>query len=236
LFTALSEWQALSGGAFDPSIGRLIQAWDVHGEGRIPSTEALARARASSGFRHLDFDAVQCTVTRRADVVIDVGAFGKGEALDRLEQQLDDRPWMVDFGGQVSVHGVPPGQGGWPVSIAHPLDRQRAYVEVILRTGSLSTSGGSERDLVVDGRRISHHLDPRTGGPAAFNGSVTVWHRRALIADILSTALFVMGPDDGLRWAESRGIAACYLVPDGHGEISIRATAAFRKSVRRGDS
>ena len=234
LFTALSEWQALSGGAFDPSIGRLIQAWDVHGEGRIPSTGALAHARASSGFRHLDFDAVQCTVTRRADVVVDVGAFGKGEALDRLEQRLGDRPWMVDFGGQVSVRGVPPG-GGWPVSIAHPLDRQRAYAEVILREGSLSTSGGSERDLVVDGRRISHHLDPRTGGPAAFDGSVTVWHRRALIADILSTALFVMGPDHGLRWAESRGIAACYLIPDGHGEISMRATAAFRKSVLAGD-
>jgi FAD:protein FMN transferase len=234
LFAALSEWQALSGGAFDPSIGRLIQAWDVHGEGRIPSREDLAHARASSGFRHLDFDAVHCTVIRRADVAIDVGAFGKGEALDRLEQPLGDRPWMVDFGGQVSVHGVPPGRGGWPVSIAHPLDRQRAYVEVTLRAGSLSTSAGSERDLVVHARRISHHLDPRTGGPAAFDGSVTVWHRRALVADILSTALFVMGPDDGLRWAESRGIAACYLVPDGHGEVSMRATAAFRKSVLSG--
>ena len=236
LFAALSEWQALSGGAFDPSIGRLIRAWDIHGEGRIPSTEDLAHARASSGFRHLDFDAVHCTVTRLADVAIDVGAFGKGEALDRLEQWLGDQPWMVDFGGQVSVHGVPPGLSGWPVSIAHPLDRQRAYVEVTLPAGSLSTSAGSERDLVVDGRRISHHLDPRTGGPAAFDGSVTVWHRRALVADILSTALFVMGPDDGLRWAESRGIAACYLVPDGHGEVWMRATAAFRRTVLRDDN
>ena len=103
MFAALSEWQAASGGAFDPSIGRLIQAWDVHGQGRIPSTEDLARARASSGFRLLDFDAARCTVTRRADVAIDVGAFGKGEALDRLERRLGDRPWMVDFGGQVSV-------------------------------------------------------------------------------------------------------------------------------------
>src|SRR6185503_5447983 len=73
LFAALSEWQTSSGGAFDPSIGRLIQAWDVHGEGRIPSTGDLAHARASSGFRYLDFDPVHCTVTRRADVVIDVG-------------------------------------------------------------------------------------------------------------------------------------------------------------------
>ena len=155
MFAVLSDWQTASGGAFDPSIGRLIQAWDVHGQGRIPSPADLAQARASSGFRHLDFDAVRCTVTRRADVAIDVGAFGKGEALDRVEQRLGDEPWMVDFGGQVSVHGVPPGRGEWPVSIAHPLDRQRAYVEVALRAGSLSTSAGSERDLFVNGRRIA---------------------------------------------------------------------------------
>jgi thiamine biosynthesis lipoprotein len=231
MFAVLSDWQTTSGGAFDPSIGRLIQAWDVHGQGRIPSPADLAQARASSGFRHLDFDAVRCTVTRRADVAIDVGAFGKGEALDRVEQRLGDEPWMVDFGGQVSVHGVPPGRGEWPVSIAHPLDRQRAYVEVGLRAGSLSTSAGSERDLFVNGRRIGHHLDPRTGVPAAFGGSVTVWHRRALVADIMSTALFVMGPDEGLRWAESRGIAACYLIPDTNREVSMRATTAFRRSV-----
>jgi thiamine biosynthesis lipoprotein len=234
LFAALAEWQTASGGAFDPSIGRLIQAWDVHGEGRIPSTEDLAHARASSGFQYLDFDAVHCTVTRRADVVIDVGAFGKGEALDRLEQRLGDQPWMADFGGQVSVHGVPPGRGGWLVSIAHPLDRQRAYMDVTLRSGSLSTSAGSERDRIVGGRRITHILDPRTGGPVTFGGSVTVWHRRALAADILSTALFVMGPDAGLRWAESRGIAACYLVPDAHDGVSTQATTAFRKGVFSG--
>ena len=234
MFVVLSEWQASSGGAFDPTIGRLIQAWDVHGQGRVPATRDLAQARASSGLRHVAFDAVRCTITRRADVAVDVGAFGKGEALDRLEQRLGDRPWMADLGGQVSVHGNPPGRAGWPVSIGHPLDRQRAYVELTLRAGSLSTSAGSERDLFVGGRRITHILDPRTGGPVTFDGSVTVWHRRALVADILSTALFVMGPDEGLQWADSRGIAACYLVPDGQGEVSMRATAAFRQSVLTG--
>ena len=234
MFAALSEWQAASGGAFDPSIGRLLQAWDVHGRGRIPSAPDLAQARASSGFRHLDFDATHCTITRRADVAIDVGAFGKGEALDRLERALGDGPWMADFGGQVSAHGALPGRDGWPVAIGHPMDRHRPFVELTLRAGSLSTSAGFERDLLVGGQRIAHIFDPRTGGPAAFGGSVTVWHRRALVADILSTALFVMGPDEGLQWAESRGIAACYLVPDRHRGVSMRATAAFRRSVLSG--
>ena len=84
---------------------------------------------------------------------------------------------------------------------------------------------------MVSGRRIGHILDPGTGGAVAFPGSVTVWHRRALVADILSTALFVMGPDEGVEWAESRGIAACFLVPDRRGSVRMLMTAAFRASV-----
>jgi thiamine biosynthesis lipoprotein len=231
VFAELSDWQAESGGAFDPSIGRLLQAWDVHDRGRVPLPQDLARARATSGFSLLQLDAVRCTVTRLGDVALDAGAFGKGEALDRLSPVLGDRPWLVDLGGQVAANGAPPGQSGWPVGVAHPLDRQRAYLEVRLPTGSLATSAGSERDLVVAGRRVAHILDPRTGGPAAFRGSVVVWHVRALVADILSTALFVMGPDEGLPWAAARGIAAGFLVPESGGRVSVRATPAFRRSV-----
>jgi len=81
--------------------------------------------------------------------------------------------------------------------------------------------------MTVDGARVSHIFDPRTMRPAGFEGSVTVWHRRGLAADALSTALFVMGPDEGLRWAEARGIAALYLVPAQGGAVRAAATRAF---------
>ena len=97
-----------------------------------------------------------------------------------------------------------------------------------MRAGSLSTSAGSERDLVVSGLRIAHHFDPRTGRPATFTGSVTVWHERGLVADMLSTALYVMGPEPGLQWAEARGIAACYLIPE-RGTLRVETTRAFRR-------
>lgn len=231
MFATLSAWHAQTDGAFDPAIGRLIEAWDVHGDGHIPSAQELVRARASSGLRLLDVDGAGCLVIRRADVTVDVGGFGKGEGLDRAAHVLGDRPWMVDFGGQVSVHGSPPEMNGWPVAIAHPMDRSRPYLNVTMREGSLSTSAGFERDLMVDGQRVSHILDPRMGKPAAFRGSVTVWHRRALDADILSTALYVMGPDDGIRWAEPRGVSACFMVPDNSGKVRMATTTAFRESV-----
>ena len=147
--------------------------------------------------------------------------------MQRVKESVTELPWMIDFGGQIAVNQRPPGQTAWMLSIAHPLERQHAFLSVGLPDGSLSTSGGSERDLWVGGRRIAHHLDPQTGEPAAFHGSVMVWHSSALAADALSTALFVMGPDRGLSWAEAHDIAACYLVP-GSG-VSVRMSSAFRR-------
>ena len=133
-------------------------------------------------------------MTRRDDATIDVGAFGKGEALDRVEAALGAGAWLVDLGGQVTVGGPQPDDTAWIVDVAHPTARNTAQLQVSMREGSLSTSGGSERDLLVDGTRIAHHLDPRTGQPATYTGSVTVWHRSGLAADVLTTALYVQPP------------------------------------------
>jgi len=230
MFSDVWEWHRATDGAFDPAIGRLLAAWDIHGEGAVPVPNAHAQALASSGMALLAFDRGRCTLTRRADVAIDVGAFGKGEALDRAAAVLGDGPWTIDLGGQISVGGRVPLEGGWPIAVADPRRRDHPALHLRLATGSLSTSAGSERDLVVNGVRVGHIFDPRTGRPATFNGSVTVWHPRGLAADALSTALYVMGPEAGLRWAEARGIAACYLIPEG-GALRVETTRAFRHLV-----
>ena len=223
------KWHRETKGAFDPAIGKLLAAWDIHGEGAIPSTAAQAQAFASSGMALLAFDETACTVTRRGDVAIDVGAFGKGEGLDRAAAALGDTPWMIDLGGQVSV-GSRPAPGGWTIGLADPRRRDIPVLHVRMTSGSLATSAGSERDLAVNGARVGHILDPGTGHPAPFDGSVTVWHERGLVADILSTALYVMGPETGLRWAEARSIAACYLIP-GRASTRMESTPAFRRLI-----
>jgi len=229
MFAAVFDWSAATGGAFDPGIGRLLDAWDIHGDGAIPDEASLARARAISGLRWFTFDRERCIVTRTADATLDVGAFGKGEALDRLRASGDTTPWMVDLGGQVSVGGTPPA-GGWRIAIAHPRHRDRPELDVAMVAGSLSTSGGSERDRMVGGVRVAHHVDPRSGRPAQFDGSVTVWHERGLVADMLSTALYVIGPEAGIRWADERGVAACYLLEE-DGGVRILASRAFRPLI-----
>ena len=232
LLARLQGWQRATVGAFDPAIGRLIEAWDLRGTGRRPDAAALRAARARAGWPLLGFDREACTVTRQADVKLDAGAFGKGEALDRVRaaERASPGAWLVDFGGQVAVSGGADGTV-WPVALAHPAQRDTPVAELLLAGGSLATSGGSERSLTLDGGdRIGHILDPRSGKPVVRPASVAVWHPNAFTADVLSTALYVMGPDAGLAWAAARDFAACFLVPSaGSNDVTPLATPAFER-------
>lgn len=214
-----------TGGAFDPSMGRLGEIWAIHSGFRVPQDAEIAGALQATGMQKLELDAKGCTARRLADVLLDPGAFGKGEALDRALRAARF-PMILDFGGQIAVSGTD-GQRPWEITLADPVDRARdSDVHLRVASGSLSTSGGSERDGLVNGRRISHILDPRTGFPVEPFGSVTVWSATAFDADVLSTALFVMGPEKGLEWAGRNGIAACYLVAESSG-IRVRKSQAF---------
>ena len=233
VFRDLEYWWVETGAAFDPAIGTLTRAWDIHGSGRVPDEHALAIAKGRSGWSLLNFDAAQCTITRLEAATLDVGAFGKGAALDWVTAAVSDGSWLIDLGGQVAVHGLPPGRSWWDISVAHPARRHEPFLTLRLPGGSLATSAGSESDRDVSGGRVGHILDPRTGYPAGFNGSATVWHAHALVADVLSTALFVMGLERGLQWAEDRNIAALFLRPTETG-VDVHATSAFLPLITEG--
>ncbi len=230
LLDRLGGWSAATGGAFDPAVGGLIDVWGLRGEGRQPDDDELEAALAVSGLGHLEIDSEACDITRRAAVTLDAGGFGKGEALDRVREAERHRPgaWFIDFGGQIAVSGEV-SDGPWTVGLAHPARRDTAVVELALATGSIATSGGSERDLVLeDGTRIGHIIDPRSGRPVSRSGSVTVWHESAFVADALSTALYVTGQEGGMAWAAAHGIAACFIAADPEsGDVAFRATPGF---------
>lgn len=236
LFEELLFWHSETDGAFDPGVGTLLEAWGQREGGRVPGPAIMEQARRLAGLQHLKLDPSTCHLRREEETLIDAGAFGKGEALDRVLDFARRKrlpPWLIDLGGQVMVWELPPGRSGWSVPLAHPLHRSQVLASVNLPYGSLATSGGSERDLYRNGIRIAHILDPRTGRAPAFEGSVVVWHERALVADIVSTALYVMGPEKGWEWAEERGLAACFLIPGeagvGSPAVQLRPTHAFAR-------
>ena len=232
LFVELRAWTEITGSAFDPAVGTLTKAWGLHSGGHRPTAAELQIGLDNAGFQHLDLDAQNCIVVKLRSTLIDVGAFGKGDALDRVLDYSSDAEfagWMIDLGGQIIVHGTPPDAEFWSLDLAHPLHRTESVLTIQLSEGSLATSGGSERDVGTGNRRIGHILDPRTGQPVQGNVAIAVWHQRPLVADILSTALYVMGPDRGLAWAERNDVVATFLISDDRGHVEIRATHLFEE-------
>ena len=204
-------WQETAGG-FDPGVGGLVRAWGLRTGGRLPS-ERERRAAAGS-IAALRLEPSGFAVRERPELVLEEGGFGKGaglkEAMKALAQAGVSRA-SLDLGGQVAVLG-----GGWTVPVADPRRRDRPVLELSINGGSVSTSGNSERGIEVNGRRLGHILDPRTGAPAPDFGSLTVWTADALRADCLSTGLYVLGPERALRWAaEHRGVEVLVLRPNG---------------------
>ncbi len=235
LMGLLSDWTRRTGGTFDPAAGPLLDIWGVQTTARVPSHEEIIAALPASRLSAWSFERSACTIRRPEHGRLDSGGFGKGEAIDRASAAaVPSAGWLIDLGGQIGVWGVSP-PGGWRVAVAHPRHRSRRLFDLRLTSGSIATSGGSERDQRAGRARVGHIIDPRTGTPATFGGSVVVWNERGLVADILSTALYVMGPEQGLRWANAQGVSACFLIPSGN-RVRVRASDAFRQrfpSARR---
>jgi len=221
---AAGLWESTDG-AFDPGVGALLEAWGVRTGGRVPSLTELFTASAPGGFRALELGVG--TATRgHAGLQLEEGGFGKGSGLDLALAALQEhgaRSAFLDLGGQVLVYGE-----AQKVGLAHPKDRERALLALRLSSGSLATSGNSERGFQVDGVSYSHLIDPRSGRPAPDFGSLSVWAESAFDADALSTGLYVLGPEKALAWAEDHaGIEVIVLRMDKHG-LDALATSGCR--------
>jgi thiamine biosynthesis lipoprotein len=207
-----------TGGAFDPSVGGLVRAWGLREGGRRPAPEELADAVAQIGLEALRLRPDGTAVRERDSLLLEEGGFGKGAGLADALAALAADPAvsraLLDLGGQVAMVGRH--EDRWAIPVADPRKRDRPVVALVVDGGSVSTSGNSERGIVVDGRHLGHILDPRTGRPAPDFGSLTVWTADPLRADCLSTGLYVMGPEAALGWAARHpGVEVVVLRPQG---------------------
>lgn len=225
------ECQRWTEGAFDPTIGSLSDALGLRSGGRVPSAGELTAARAATG-AHLVRVTGRRAVRLHPSVRFDEGGFGKGAGLDRAVEALAAFAGVearLDLGGQLAFVG----DGPWEADLAHPADRNLPALRLAVDGGSLATTGNSERGLTVAGRPVGHILDPRTGRPAPFSGSVTVWGTSALAADCLSTGLFVLGPERALEVASRLpGVEAIVLEPKGE-RLLAQATSGFAGRIAR---
>lgn len=227
LLREAGQLRAMTGGAFDPAVGSLVDAWDLRGTGAVPNADRLRTARAAAGWERFRLSAAGITKLHAA-AWLDAGAFAKGAALRAARAAVESegaRRALLNFGGQILAVS-PPGATPWRIGIADPGARAHSVAALVLRNGSVATSGQSEQTLAVRGRRVGHILDPRSGEPVPAWGSVTVVDPDPLRADALATALFVLGPAQGWAWAETHDVAALFVSRDASGP-SLRPTAAL---------
>jgi thiamine biosynthesis lipoprotein len=214
-------------GAFDITSGRLSQVWGFYRrQGRMPSKEEVTEALATVGSRHLELCSADRTVRfRQPGLALNLGAIGKGYALDRTGEFLVEGG-LADFllhGGNSSVlargtrqpagaEADAPAARGWSVALRHPLQPNQRLVEFVLMNQALGTSGSGTQYFHYQGRRYGHILDPRSGWPAEGVLSATVIAPTAEQADALSTALYVLGWDGARDFCARRPEIAALLV------------------------
>ncbi len=219
LLSHLIQAASQTDGAFDPTVGALVQLWDIGGpDERIPSASEIDGARGSVDWRQVQVhsDSVQI----RKGQSLDTGAAGKGAACDEIRELLQTQnaeSAVISVGGSILLYGKNPEGDPWSVGIRDPRGESSDRLGTLELGADLciSTSGDYERYFERDGIRYCHILDPRTGCPARSGLiSVTVVSSSGVISDVLSTACFVLGYERSLPVLESFDNAQAVFVTD----------------------
>ena len=223
-----------SGGAFDVTIGPLVNAWGFGpaGRGTPPDAAQIAVLNQKTGYQKLKLEAGQIT-KGHPEMYIDLSAIAKGHGVDRVFETLRDTGYaalFVEIGGETRAVGKNALNKDWRIGIEKPTAGQRAILKAVpLRGVAMATSGDYRNFYEQDGQRISHTIDARTGKPISHRlASVSVVHPRCALADGWATALNVLGPEEGYALAEAQGLAALFLVRAADGTHTEKTTAAMR--------
>jgi thiamine biosynthesis lipoprotein len=208
VLTKAEEASRLSDGAFDVTVGPATRLWrQSRRTQRLPDPEKLAAARAVIGWQNVKLDAKERTVQLlKKGMQLDLGGIAKGYAADEAQVVLKKHGItraLVAAGGDIVVSDPPPDRKGWDIVI-QPLDEEETKQprHLSLANAAVSTSGDANQFVVIDGKRYSHILDPRTGLGLIGRMSVTVVAPNGVTSDSLTKVVCVLGPEKGLPLVE----------------------------------
>lgn len=206
---------AQSGGLFDITSGVLRQAWR-YDEARLPEDSQIAALRRRIGWHRLRFTETALHVDEPG-IELDLGGIGKEYAVDRAAAILAGagvRHGLVDLGGDIHVIGPHADGRAWSVGIRHPREPGQLLTTLSVQRGAVATSGDYARCIVVDGRRLSHILNPQTGWPVRGLATVTVLAPHCVVAGSACTIAMLL-EGRGKRWLAKLGLD--YLWVDENG-------------------
>ncbi len=234
------KYNRLSDGAFDVTIGPVMELWGFGGKNpHVPPADKLREALKLVDSGNLEVNETEQTAfLRKTGMKLDLGAMAKGYATEKALQVIKKhgiQKAMIDAGGNIRVLGSNLQGKPWRIGIKDPRKSDGIVAVLPLENSSAVTSGDYYRYFEAGGKRYHHILDPRTGYPATNSMSVTAVTRDAGLADILSTVFFVLSPGNALDLARTMAGVELFLVSaDGH----IRHTPPLlsRLEVKPGES
>jgi FAD:protein FMN transferase len=220
------HYSELSDGKFDVTFAALSGLWrfDHDQDGVVPDPVAVAARLPLIGWQDLVVDAGAGTAElRRKGMSVNLGGIGKGYAVDHASAILRRHgfeDFLVQAGGDLYVGGHPQGRK-WRLGIQDPRGPgDTPFALLALSNATFSTSGDYERFFMKDGRRYHHIIDPATGQPAMASRSVTLVTSKAVAADALAKAVFILGPEAGLRLIERLPDVEGVIV-GAHNEVAV---------------
>ncbi|WP_448211453.1 FAD:protein FMN transferase [Colwellia sp. MEBiC06753] len=228
----------ITNGLLDVTVGPLVNLWgfgpDLQPE-RIPSTEEQSAARARIGLNKIVLTDQGLSKTQ-ADVYLDLSTIAKGWGVDVVADLLEAKGinnYLVEIGGEMRLKGFKADGTLWHIAIEKPVSNERSVQHIVVpKDNAVATSGDYRNYIEVDGKRYSHIINPKTGLPIDHRlVSVTVIHPSSMTADGLSTSIMVMGPEQGLEFANNHDLAVFMVVKTDHGFEEIN-TVKFMQYLK----
>ncbi|KAB7771976.1 thiamine biosynthesis protein ApbE [Xanthomonas maliensis] len=210
-----------SAGAFDPTVGAMVDLWGFGATGRrrqVPTATQIAQARQRCGWQRLQLQDGQ--LQQPGGLVLDLSAIAKGFGVDCVRhalRQADVTCALIDVGGELFGYGRKPDGSGWRVLVESTPDEEDGAAlptrVLTLNGAAIATSGDRWHHFDVDGQRYAHTIDPRTGAPLLdAPAAVTVLAEDAMHADAWATAMTVLGAEAGLAYARDADLAVRFLL------------------------
>lgn len=218
----------LSKGAFDPTIGPLVNLWGFGPDPsvlEVPDAETIKSLLLVTGTENILWDSKRLRIKKlKENIFLDLSALAKGYAVDEIAQLLEKHKinnFMVEIGGELRLKGINSDGDLWRIAVEKPTIDQRMIQQVLAISDTAIASSGDYRNFFEkEGMRYSHTIDPRTGYSIKHNVvSVTVLHESTMTADAFATTFMVLGEEKGLELAKEENLAVLFILKTDEGFV-----------------
>lgn len=200
----------ITDGAFDISYSSMDNIWKFDGSMiTMPTRAEIAKSVSKVGYEKIILDSKDHTVfLKEPDMKISFGAIGKGYAADKAKELLVSKQvvaGIINAAGDLTTWGTKASGEKWLIGIANPLSKDKIFSWLPILESSVATSGNYEKYVIINGKKYTHIIDPRSGYPSSGVNSVSVFAKSAELCDALATAIFIMGTNAGLSLINQLG-------------------------------